>query len=317
MRPPFTILPPKNWKDFETLTKEVATLKLNINFDFYGRDGQNQDGVDLFSRDSYHRYIGIQCKSRKSKSDDLISTISETQLKNWIKEAQNFRPNLHKFIIATTTFTDTKVQDILNKINDIRIRKKLFTVEIWFWEVFELELNKHSSLLYLFYKDILVNYNFYNKDKHIVAFLFNTLNRPAFYTLFDCENNCDDFLQAIIDTQRALTTGELYDRDGKILSSSYPSINLSNKKDKETINKISDLLQKIRDFTTEQKKLDNFVQSSKDFFHIRNDYSNKISENLNMWRREILVLFNELAGKHKIDLIESKLLDKKYNHKYY
>lgn len=302
--------PPRNWQDFEQLTKDVAKYRLSGEFENYGRQGQSQDGVDIYGWDKDDINTGLQCKHKghtQSTSKKIITTITTKTIDEEVTLADNFTPKLERLIIATTTFRDVNIQTHLNSINDNRKGKGLLKVEIWFWETFEEEINKHSGLAYSYYEEILKKFEQYNKDTHILALLKQSLSRPAFSTTFHSENNCDDFLKAISDTQRTFTTGKLYDRDNNLITSAYAAKALSMQEDKNKISIIERLLQKIRDFTTDSLR-DGKIEQRSHFLYFPNDSKNIISETLNKDRKKILDIFNEILIKHKIEKIESNLL---------
>jgi hypothetical protein len=143
----------------------------------------------------------------------------------------------------------------------------------------------------------------YDKDLYILSFLKEALNRPAFNTPFHAENNCEDFIKAISDTQRAFTTGRLFDRDRHLLSSAYAAVKLSKPADRSDATKIERLLQDIRNMTTENLANGNIVQEH-NFLVFPRDWELKISEKLNKLRAEVVLLFNKMLKRHNIELIE-------------
>ncbi len=302
--------PPKNWQDFELLTKEVARKRFDTDFDLYGRSGQKQHGVDITGMDKDYRLIGIQCKHKKQdspKSKRIHLPITQKIIEDEISKAGGFKPPLNRFIIATTSFRDTSVQAKLAKLNTDGIKKGLFPVEIWFWETFEEEINNHIELAYLYFEKTLKALGQYNKDQHILYLLKAALQRPAFTTPFHLENNSTDFLQAIIDTQRAFNTGKLYDRDKKILASSYSADKLSEDADRKVTDEIKKELQEIRNFTTDQMGKGNIRQLG-NILEFPWNVKIKVPESLNEMRRKVLTEFNVILGRHGINKIDSPLI---------
>lgn len=301
--------PPRNWQDFEQLTKDVAKTKLAGDFENYGRQGQSQDGVDVYGWDKDDVNTGIQCKHKghtQSTATKIVTTITKKTIDDEILLADNFKPELKRYIIATTSFRDVDIQTHVNSINDKRKGKELPKIEIWFWEMFEEEINKHIELAYYYFEAILIKYEQYNKDLHILSLIKHSLNRPAFNTTFHSENNCEDFLKAISDTQRAFTTGKLYDRDSNILVSAYPAKKLSKKEDCDKIDVIEKLLQKIRDFTTENLR-NGRIEQRENFLYFPNDWEREISDTLNKDRIQIIEVINTILKQHKIEEIHSNL----------
>ena len=302
--------PPKNWQDFELLTKEVARKRFDTDFDLYGRSGQKQHGVDITGMDKDYHLIGIQCKHKKQespKSKRIHLPISQKIIEDEVSKAGGFKPALNRFIIATTSFRDTGIQAKLVKLNVERVKKSLFPVEIWFWETFEEEINNHIELAYLYFEKTLKALGQYNKDQHILYLLKTALQRPAFTTPFHLENNSADFLQAIMDTQRAFNTGKLYDRDNNILASAYAADKLSEDGDRRAIDEVKKELQEIRNFTTDHMRKGNIRQLGNILEFAWNDKI-KVPDSLNEMRRKVLTAFNLILGRYSIAKIDSPLI---------
>ena len=306
-----SFLQPTHWQVFEKMTKEIARYKLSGDFENYGREGQKQDGVDVSGWDRDYRPIGVQCKHKKASKSRLkakiITEISTDIIDAEIGNADNFHIKLEKFIIATTNYRDTKYQKHVNAINQQRKKDNKFTVDVWFWDDFEEEFNRHTELIYIYYEDVLKALNIYDKDKHIVALLFHSLSRPAFSTPFNSENNCSDFIKAISDTQRAFINGKLYDREGNLITSSFPANRLSKSEDRHIVTAIIAELQNIRDYTTDLLKTGE-IQQDTDYLNIPNDFRLGISDKLNQMRKKILIEFNNIAKSTGTAEINSKLL---------
>lgn len=302
--------PPRNWQDFEQLSKDVAKFRLAGDFENYGRQGQQQNGIDIYGWDRNDISTGLQCKHKghtPTSVTKIVTSITTKVIDEEVLLADSFTPKIEHFIIATTTFRSVDLQNHLNKLNDIRKRSGLFKVEIWFWETFEEEINKHSDLAYFYYEEILKKFSQYNKDLHILSLIKNAVNRPAFKTYFNSENNCEDFLKAIIDTQRVFTTGKLFDRDGNPISSAYPANMLSREEDWKIVEKIEELLQKIRDYTTKNLKNGN-IQQDREWIYFNNNSENGISETLNKYRGQVLAQTNKLLKSNNLTEIKSDLI---------
>src|SRR5262245_42764726 len=55
--------PPTNWQDFQSLVKDIAESRYDPSTVVeYGRQGQAQNGVDVYAEDRFGKKIGIQCK---------------------------------------------------------------------------------------------------------------------------------------------------------------------------------------------------------------------------------------------------------------
>lgn len=302
--------PPKNWDDFESLTSQVARYKLAGEFDRYGRQGQKQSGVDIYGYDYEDVLTGIQCKHKgnaKSRSGKVVTDLTDKMIDGEVRLADNFNPALKVFIIATTSFRDIAIQDHINGINEARRGGSLPKVGLWTWETFEEEINRHSILQYIYYDKVLRSFSQYNKDLHILSLLRHAVDRPAFTTPFHVENNCADFLNAIVDTQTAFTTGKLNDRMGRPIASSYMPKNLSNSDDRVRVEQVKKLLQEIRDFVTLQMRDGNIIQKDS-WLEFRHNPKIQISEFLNKKRADIIDLLNISLTDNNLEPVESALV---------
>lgn len=119
---------PKNWDEFENiclLACEIAWFP--IKFTRHGRQGQNQQGVDIYGSDESGKLFGIQCKN--SPNGISTKTIDDEVIK-----AENFRPPLSVFYIATTADTDASLQQYVRTKSNERLSAQKFPINILFWE---------------------------------------------------------------------------------------------------------------------------------------------------------------------------------------
>ena len=59
---------PKSWDEFEDITLDALRFRWNSpDLTRHGRQGQKQDGVDIYGMDSFGQQIGVQCKNTISK----------------------------------------------------------------------------------------------------------------------------------------------------------------------------------------------------------------------------------------------------------
>lgn len=133
MKAPTQIQPPANWQDFETLCKKLwgeiwncsDTIKKN------GRLGQEQCGVDVYGSPNGIEYYGIQCKG---KDNYTRAKLSKSEIDNEISKAQNFKPKLKIFYIATTSVKDATIEEYIRLKNVESQSSGGFKIEIFFWE---------------------------------------------------------------------------------------------------------------------------------------------------------------------------------------
>lgn len=125
---------PSNWQDFEKLCKKLwgeiwgcsDTIKRN------GRSGQKQNGVDVYGIPKGEmQYYGIQCKGKDDYSKSVLTT---QEIDEEIRKAESFKPNLKRFIFATTLNKDVKIEEYIRG-KDLEYRTKgLFEVHLACWE---------------------------------------------------------------------------------------------------------------------------------------------------------------------------------------
>ena len=101
---------PKNWQDFELLCYHLWSAKFKSdNISRNGRQGQNQQGIDIYGNLLDGKGIfGIQCKGKDNFNN---SQITEEEINTELQKALNFHPSLSLIIFATTSKRDAKIQE--------------------------------------------------------------------------------------------------------------------------------------------------------------------------------------------------------------
>lgn len=118
---------PSGWDEFEDICLSSFKLRWGSpNLTRHGRQGQKQQGVDIYGPDNLQRPIGIQCKN-------TISSITESIVDAEILNAEEFNPPLASLYIATTADSDVTLQAYVRSISEDRHRNNKFTVDIVFW----------------------------------------------------------------------------------------------------------------------------------------------------------------------------------------
>ena len=122
--------PPKNDKEFEEMVRDIFAVHWNDpNTKVFGRSGQKQRGVDVYGRPNQQdTWFGIQCKVRKT------GKLPRKTLENEIELARSFRHKLHTYIFVTTHERDTKLQEIVEELDEVEASNGGFRVQIKFWE---------------------------------------------------------------------------------------------------------------------------------------------------------------------------------------
>ena len=134
------IPPPKGWNEFEDITLSAAKLRFGTpDFYRYGRQGQKQGGVDIWGHDQKQRHVGIQCKN-------TVDGVTEKTVISEIENAESFAPKLDVLYIATTAKRDAVLQKTIRGISAQRIKDKLFSVDILFWDDLHQDLAKDEQV---------------------------------------------------------------------------------------------------------------------------------------------------------------------------
>lgn len=129
---------PDTGLEFERLTQIVCNRKFSTTFTVYGRNGQKQDGVDLYSNNFK---ICVQCKNYQGQNSTKKLLIEFK--KDFIAANGKFGDSLTKYVLATTVQRDTNIQ---NEIETIA-REYSKTIEILFWEDFQELLKTYPDIL--------------------------------------------------------------------------------------------------------------------------------------------------------------------------
>ncbi len=212
--------PPLYWQQFEELcTALLAEVYSVPNAQQVGRPGQAQHGVDVVGTSSRYGRIGIQCK-RLADLDEHGNpypggAISRAFLRKEAKAALSFTSDISLWILATTARRDTKVQAWVEEINDeweLAGRKRIAIV--WTWDECISHLNSYPDLQRRYYRDVIQVRAPKDLDEIILRTIAMAFARPAFEVPLHCEAP-SEFFQALRDTQKALKTGELVDRESR------------------------------------------------------------------------------------------------------
>ncbi len=118
-------LPPsKSAEEFECLCKDVLPyLEQGTEFEIYGRKGQLQNGIDLYSVD---QKIVVQCKNYY-KPYNLVKQIKS----DYSQASQKLNIPFKAFIAMTSLARDVKIQNEILQINSKTDTPK---IKIYFWE---------------------------------------------------------------------------------------------------------------------------------------------------------------------------------------
>jgi hypothetical protein len=301
--------PPLWWQEFQELTLDVCRHRWpTAKVDIYGREGQRQNGVDIFVQ-SDGKTVGLQCKRRR-RSDangrySVNGALDERELDLIIIEAEAFDPPLDEFIIATSGLRDTQLQDCLLKLNPMRTKAGKFPVTLWTWEYIQGEINKQPDLLYRHYELVLKSRQDYDRELHLLCVARTAFTRPAFDTPLNREDSGADFREALIDTQNAITTGTLVDREFKDRIIDRAPIGIADLSDKwrSQLELVRDKLQELRDtyragvHAEKIKEMDAGIRAKPD-----------VAAEIDRLRAEAIELLNGLLAKAGLTPVSSRLL---------
>jgi hypothetical protein len=210
--------PPLYWQQFEDLTAGVIeAVYKDPRPTKFGRPGQSQSGVDVYGRESGDgQLVGIQCKRMDELDENNHpapgGAITKKLLDAAIKEARGFSPMLDTWILATTAKRDAAIQRYALNLDKRSRESNSFGIQIWFWDDFITDLNRHYDLQQWYYDKVIQVRSSVDQDKIILELLGEAFARAAFRTPLHLETP-SEFLQALKDTQHAINTGELKDRE--------------------------------------------------------------------------------------------------------
>ncbi len=165
----FSNLKPESWIEFESLCLEVAKKKWG-NYKsayLYGRNGQKQDGVDIFVEFDSYTY-GIQCKD--------VEDFTWSKIEKELKKVKDSDFKLNKYIIMTSSLRDTKIQKNMLKYNNENTDK--IHLEILFWEDIEKYVVNDVELLETYLSVLSTNESITKKDKDIklMEYIFSKIS---------------------------------------------------------------------------------------------------------------------------------------------
>lgn len=125
-----------------TMTAQIKWQ--NKNFQRYGRSGQGQNGVDIYTHTGINSKIAIQCKNTRL-------AISFGIIKSEAEKAEKFPHEISFLYIATTQPADTKLQNSIWQLSRTYQDKGCFSISLLFWEDIINELSKEPETLFSFY----------------------------------------------------------------------------------------------------------------------------------------------------------------------
>lgn len=127
---------PNGWEEFENIVKSALELRWRTSdLTRHGRQGQKQNGVDIYGSDDLARSVGIQCKL-------TTNSINESLINTEVSNAEGFQPAISALFIATTSPSDVRLQQYVRTLSIDRVQKGKFPVSILFWTDIVQDLTK-------------------------------------------------------------------------------------------------------------------------------------------------------------------------------
>jgi hypothetical protein len=122
---------PKDWNEFEDICADLFGREWGDRNAFrYGRQGQRQDGIDIYGKPSNGGAAAVQCKGRRKWPPRPMTT---DDIDEAVAEAKKFRHPITEFTIATTADDDRDIQDHALEITREHKSKGLFSVHVFGW----------------------------------------------------------------------------------------------------------------------------------------------------------------------------------------
>src|SRR5680860_1862841 len=151
--PSTALLPhPTDWDEFENMSADLFGQEWgDRDTTRYGRQGQCQNGVDVYGRPQANGYAGVQCKGRSKWPPQPLRT---KDIDAEVAKAKKFRPALKEFTIVTTADDDQKLQDHARAITEQHEKEGLFSVHVVGWGEFSRRLTQHPHLVEKHYQFI-------------------------------------------------------------------------------------------------------------------------------------------------------------------
>jgi hypothetical protein len=210
--------PPTYWQQFEDLTLGMAqSFFSDATAQKIGRPGLSQDGLDVLAWGRIGQ-VGIQCKRREAldANNDLRAggAVTIDDLKAAVLKAEAFKTPFKLFILATTAKAETTLQADVASLSASRVANGQSRVQVWSWQDYEAQLNHDWRLQGRYYESVQQGLSPRERNLVTLSVFADAFSRAAFRDPLSCEHP-DRFMQAIEATQRALSLGELFDRDGQ------------------------------------------------------------------------------------------------------
>lgn len=136
----------KEWEEFEQLCLDLAQIEFSIqDCERYGKQGESQEGIDIFARHSDGKYTVYQCKKHKTITvKKLDSIISEFKKETFFDKSKCF------IICSSCELNSTNFQQRFLKHKEDLSKHN---IELIKWDKLQLSriLKKHPEIVYRFF----------------------------------------------------------------------------------------------------------------------------------------------------------------------
>lgn len=143
----FNLPPLKNSERFEHFVCElfnyIEKTDSYVEFQIFGKRGQNQKGIDIFSQKNK---TVIQCKAKDSRSrDDTIRIKLLSEIENDLDKVRELNFPFHRMFFASTFRDDSQIQEHLNYLQ--AKRQYSFSLQYIGWDTLTHYAEDHDDLL--------------------------------------------------------------------------------------------------------------------------------------------------------------------------
>ena len=131
---------PDSGPEFERLSQLICEAKFSCHFEYYGRSGQKQYGIDLFNKNFE---ICVQCKNYQT--DKAVKMLLDGLEHDFLAAVNKFHDRMHTYVLATTVRRDTAIQDAFAQLSKAHPK---IEIRLLFWEDFQDALRKNPDLIF-------------------------------------------------------------------------------------------------------------------------------------------------------------------------
>lgn len=137
-----------SWEDFEKLCLRMVEFVEGFDIgdcEIFGRQGQKQDGIDIYGLRENGRYYTFQCKKYESISaSDLNKIVSDFEEGKWFNKTEKF------FICTSASFSDVHLQKRYEELKREYLKKKK-QIDKWDYSSINRILKTHPKIVYDFF----------------------------------------------------------------------------------------------------------------------------------------------------------------------